>query len=45
MNVDNMSFNDLYNEMVKRGILPNGRSYAKKERDMNEPEKRNSGNQ
>ena len=28
MNPATMSFQDLYFEMVKRGILPNGRSYV-----------------
>lgn len=31
MDANNMSFNELYNEMVKKGILPPGRTYIEGE--------------
>lgn len=37
MNPEDMTFNELYQEMVRRGILPPGRTYIEgKERQWNE---------
>lgn len=40
MSPEDMSFTDLYTEMVKKGILPQGRNYIEKikekENDLNE---------